>query len=376
VVNELEWLSHGASAGAGAPEATIIGRGEGRRKAATTNGAARCPSGHGEAAHPASLRSRMLGGRLDPRGRQGGSGMANSQARQSLPPGTGGLPLVGETLAFASNPFAFVSQRRARFGDVFRTHILGKPPSSWPPEAHRGLARSGQGAARGRDARQPARPLRRPRRHRAAARRRGARARKRSLLAAFAPEAIASTCRAAGAHRRAARDLARPRPGAGHRRPEDARDRIARRRHPRLERGSDELARLLADNAILAKAFTALPIGLPGTAYTQGLQARDRILALLTRVAERHLAAPEKHADGLSRILAAAQAAGAPLDAATAAREMHHFLLAGMIVYAELAAMLRSLHDHPRSRRACAPRCMANAAGGPIGRRSCGRCPT
>jgi hypothetical protein len=116
-----------ASAGAGAPEATIICRGEARRKAATTNGAARCPSGHGEAAHPASLRSRMLGWRLDPRGRQGGSGMANSQARQSLPPGTGGLPLVGETLAFASNPFAFVSQRRARFGDVFRTHILGKP---------------------------------------------------------------------------------------------------------------------------------------------------------------------------------------------------------------------------------------------------------
>ena len=44
-----------------------------------------------------------------------------------LPPGSNGLPLVGETLAFVSNPFAFVSQRRARFGDVFRTSILGKP---------------------------------------------------------------------------------------------------------------------------------------------------------------------------------------------------------------------------------------------------------
>ena len=44
-----------------------------------------------------------------------------------LPPGSNGLPLLGETLAFAKNPFAFIGQRRARFGDVFRTSILGKP---------------------------------------------------------------------------------------------------------------------------------------------------------------------------------------------------------------------------------------------------------
>jgi len=48
-------------------------------------------------------------------------------ASNPLPPGNNGLPLLGETLAFASNPFAFVSERRARFGDVFRTSILGKP---------------------------------------------------------------------------------------------------------------------------------------------------------------------------------------------------------------------------------------------------------
>jgi len=44
-----------------------------------------------------------------------------------LPPGSNGLPLLGETLAFAKNPFDFIHQRRARFGDVFRTSILGKP---------------------------------------------------------------------------------------------------------------------------------------------------------------------------------------------------------------------------------------------------------
>jgi hypothetical protein len=37
----------------------------------------------------------------------------------------------------------------------------------------------------------------------------------------------------------------------------------------------EELTRLLADNAILGKAFVALPINLPGTAYEKGL--RDAI---------------------------------------------------------------------------------------------------
>jgi retinoid hydroxylase len=44
-----------------------------------------------------------------------------------LPPGSNGLPLLGETLAFANNPFAFIHQRHARHGDVFRTSILGSP---------------------------------------------------------------------------------------------------------------------------------------------------------------------------------------------------------------------------------------------------------
>ena len=44
-----------------------------------------------------------------------------------LPPGSNWPPLLGETLDFASNPFAFIHQRRASHGDVFRTSILGSP---------------------------------------------------------------------------------------------------------------------------------------------------------------------------------------------------------------------------------------------------------
>ena len=42
-----------------------------------------------------------------------------------LPPGSNGLPVLGETLAFAAIPSASFVQRRERFGDVFRTNILG-----------------------------------------------------------------------------------------------------------------------------------------------------------------------------------------------------------------------------------------------------------
>jgi cytochrome P450 len=106
---------------------------------------------------------------------------------------------------------------------------------------------------------------------------------------------------------------------------------------------------------------------LPGTAYTNGLKARDRILASLEEIAQRHIDSPPQQPDGLSRILAAAKDAGAPIDAETAAREMHHFLLAGLIVYAELAATLRVLNEHPEVRERLRAEVLANAPSGPIG---------
>src|SRR4051812_4828923 len=44
----------------------------------------------------------------------------------SIPPGSDGLPLLGETLAFAKNPFGFIDERLARHGRVFRTNVLGR----------------------------------------------------------------------------------------------------------------------------------------------------------------------------------------------------------------------------------------------------------
>src|SRR4051812_30672822 len=43
------------------------------------------------------------------------------------PPGETGLPLIGETLTFVKNMFAFMSERFDKHGPVFRSHILGNP---------------------------------------------------------------------------------------------------------------------------------------------------------------------------------------------------------------------------------------------------------
>lgn len=46
--------------------------------------------------------------------------------RAPLPPGRMGLPLVGETRAFLSDPFTFIRSRFREHGPMFKTSILGK----------------------------------------------------------------------------------------------------------------------------------------------------------------------------------------------------------------------------------------------------------
>lgn len=43
-----------------------------------------------------------------------------------LPPGSLGLPWIGETLAFVQDSFAFFAERRKKHGPVFRTRLLGE----------------------------------------------------------------------------------------------------------------------------------------------------------------------------------------------------------------------------------------------------------
>jgi retinoid hydroxylase len=43
-----------------------------------------------------------------------------------LPPGKSGLPWIGETISFLTDP-NFATKRRKQYGTIFRTHIIGKP---------------------------------------------------------------------------------------------------------------------------------------------------------------------------------------------------------------------------------------------------------
>jgi retinoid hydroxylase len=55
-----------------------------------------------------------------------------------LPPGTSGLPIVGETGDWARDPLGFARLRHKRHGPIFRTHLLGRPCAVMlGPEANR-----------------------------------------------------------------------------------------------------------------------------------------------------------------------------------------------------------------------------------------------
>ncbi len=62
-----------------------------------------------------------------------------------LPPGDLGLPYVGETLHFGRDPHRFVAERRARYGDVFKTHLLGAPTVFLLDEGGNGWIFRGEG---------------------------------------------------------------------------------------------------------------------------------------------------------------------------------------------------------------------------------------
>ncbi|CAD6245485.1 unnamed protein product [Miscanthus lutarioriparius] len=59
-------------------------------------------------------------------GKTGGGG--TTEKDQKLPPGSLGLPFIGETLhLYTQNPKDFFASRLKRYGEVFKTHVLGCP---------------------------------------------------------------------------------------------------------------------------------------------------------------------------------------------------------------------------------------------------------
>ncbi len=305
-----------------------------------------------------------------------------------LPPGSRGLPLLGETLAFLRDAFGFVGARVARHGPVFRTSLLGKTTVvlAGPRVSHVFLdpdltQREGsmpphvQQLFGGRSL-----PLLDGDEHRA---------RKKQVLAAFVREAMPAYLPAMQA---IVEESLAAWADRGEVRGADELKRLAitviARNMTGLGPGPD-LDTLLGGFKAVTSGFAGLPIALPGTAYRRGLAARDAIFAILRRLVAEHRAAVDDGGsagkpasapkpprdDGLGRILASAGEDGATIADEDAVRELHHVFIAGYIVFAELGALLVRLADHPDLRARLAEEVAAHTPSGPITARALAQMP-
>jgi len=267
---------------------------------------------------------------------------------ESLPPGTSGLPLLGETLPFMKDMFGFIRTRTQRHGPVFRSNILGTPTAfiSGPEVCDRWLdenqvQREGSFPA-------PVQqlfggagvlPMLDGQAHRT---------RKQLVMAGFSREALASYL--PGLSRTIESYLTRwARQGELAVTPELKLLAIEGICGNVLGLGpGPEMSRLVEDYGRVIRGFTGLPIPVPGTRFHAALQARDRVLAALAAQVQRHQdAGGASPPDGLTRMLAARAPDGTALTPQQAALELHHVVLAGAIIFAELAALLLELHRHP-----------------------------
>jgi cytochrome P450 len=270
------------------------------------------------------------------------------------------LPLVGETLAFAKNTIRVIDERLARHGRIFRSRLLGRNAVviAGPEAAGKFI----DGSVVMRDDSMPPHvqqlfagrslPLLDGDAHRE---------RKSAVNQAFTRAAITDYLpQMQSSIETAFRRWA----GAGEIRWLDEMKRLS------IEvicttifglRPGNEMDALRRDYEIVLNGFSTLPINIPGTRYNKALKARDRIMDFFRNTVRERRKAPA--GDGLSRILAAG---GTSLGDEDAALELHHIVIAGFIVFAELGATVMQLTAHPEVRDKLAAEIAAKSPTGPV----------
>ncbi len=275
-----------------------------------------------------------------------------------LPPGSTGLPLLGETLAFLKNGFDFVESRARRHGPIFRTRILGRDTavitgpdacSIWIDPAL--IKRDGsQPGFYFEILAGPSLPHLDDEVHRG---------RKTLLLHGFTRDALEAyvadlvrIVESAVARWTSARELAWI---------------------PELKRlaiegicanvmgiaAPAEIDAIVREYNTVIQGTAGVPINLPGTAFRGALKARDRMLARFADSIRTHQERPA--ADGISRILAASLPDGTKIEPAALARELHHIVIAGYIIFAEFAWAALELFRKPELRKRLADEVRAGA---------------
>jgi cytochrome P450 len=268
-----------------------------------------------------------------------------SESRPSLPPGTPGWPILGETLSILRDPFGFFEAGARKYGPIFRTRLLGREAvvitgadaaAKFVDDAD--VQRAGAMPANvetlfgGRTV-----PVLDGEAHHA---------RKAVLMAAFSREAVAAALPRLRARLRAALGRWGSVPEI---RAVDETRRLAIEIICETVFGigaGPAMEEILADYGEVLRGFSALPVPLPGTTYTKAKAAIGRILGRWRAEIARHEQGSATAPDGLSLMLAARGAGGA-IDADALAREIHHVVLAGLIVWAWWTRALLELDRHP-----------------------------
>jgi retinoid hydroxylase len=280
-----------------------------------------------------------------------------------LPPGRTGLPGIGETFPFVRNPYRFLEERGARYGNVFRSNVVGRPTVFLA-----GIEGAGAFYHPGNVTREDAHPF-------LLVDMFGGRnfemydgpkhlALKTISLEAFDDRAIAGYLP----------DMQRLVQGTLDRlagRPEFSAMRELRRLAIEaicwnvmgISPGPDTESLTRDYGVLLAGLAAAIPLKIPGTTYGRAMAARDRLLARIGEVVRARRTEPG--AVGLSRMLAG-EVDGRRYADDDAVLEVHHIVVAGFVVYALLAEVLRRLAERPDLRERCAAEIDAHAAEGDL----------
>jgi cytochrome P450 len=286
-----------------------------------------------------------------------------TESVSSLPPGSMGLPILGEMFAFGRNPFGFLDDRHRRYGPVFKSRLFGRNivfltgiegAEAFYDEANITRADSHPfplvqlfGGVNMEMYDGP--------KHLAL---------KSIALEAFDHEAIERYLPAM--HRITEASLARLVQVGEFSTTAELRKLVIEvicgnvlGMEPSAQ--TDAMTR---DYAIVIPGLVAIPVALPGTTYRRAVAARDRLLARIrTEIAVRRL---KPGCDGLSRILAGKAADGRTYTDDDALLEVHHVVMAGFIVYALMAEAMRQLADQGELRARCAAEISLSAHSGPL----------
>lgn len=288
----------------------------------------------------------------------------NDVAGLPLPPGSAGLPFVGQTLPFLSNGYGFIASRIADHGPVFRMRLLGREAAVISgPDASR-LWVDGDLVQRG-DAMPPhivklfggpSLPFLDGVVHER---------RKDAVMEAFRPRAVASYVGTIQSTiERALGDYAsRGAPIVASRELKVLALELIGATMAGIGRGP-QLTTIVENFEVLTAGLTALPIPLPWTRYARAERAKDAILRELRAIVEAHRASPSE--DGLSRMLAWRDAQGRGIDDDGAVLELHHFNLGGYGVFNMFIALMERMTERPEVRAKVLAEVRANANEGAI----------